>query len=177
MFGVTGGASGIGLALTKILLSRGCKVSVADISEDNLEAARASPGADILTTQVDVRNAAQVRDWMKQTVDKFGRLDGAANVAGTQGRRIGSYAGIKEQEEDDWDFIIATNLTGTMHCMREELKLLSEGGSIVNASSIAGVSGWASAAYAASKHGIIGLTRVAAKEEGKRGIRVNAVAP
>lgn len=180
---ITGGASGIGLASAKLLASRGADISIADVSQANLDKAvpeiksASSSKKDILASIVDVRNIASVHDWIKQTVDKFGKLDGAANLAGV----IGAH---KEQRptrdliEDDWDFVIGVNLTGVMHSMKEELKVMTTGGSIVNASSVAGLTGLPScAAYCASKHGVIGLTRTAAKEEGSRGIRVNAIAP
>ncbi|KAK5138523.1 hypothetical protein LTR08_000111 [Meristemomyces frigidus] len=179
---ITGGASGIGLSLAKLLTKRGAKVSIADISEPNLAKAAAaikevsSQSEDILASKCDVRDLAQVQAWLKETVDKYGRLDGAANLAGVTGNNLGTQ--MVDQEEDEWDFVIAVNLTGMMHCLKAELKLMQSGGSIVNATSIAGVRGLhGSGAYCASKHGIVGLTRVAAKENGPKGIRVNAIAP
>jgi NAD(P)-dependent dehydrogenase (short-subunit alcohol dehydrogenase family) len=103
---------------------------------------------------------------------------------------------VKDFDDDEWDFIMDVNLkgplsprrasyhpllimhSGLMHCMRAQLKVLSDNGSIVNAASIAGLEGFRNnAAYAASKHGVIGLSRSAAKEAGDNGIRVNCIAP
>ena len=86
--------------------------------------------------------------------------------------------GIAEQDISEWDFIMDVNLKGVMLCLKSQLKVISEGGAIVNAASIAGLQGRPNnAAYAASKHGVIGLTRSAAKEVGTRGVRVNCVCP
>lgn len=79
---------------------------------------------------------------------------------------------------EEWDFVMDVNLKGLMHCMRKELGVMANNGSIVNAASIAGIQGFAkNAAYSASKHGVIGLSRSAAKEVGQQGIRVNCIAP
>lgn len=130
-----------------------------------------------MTCECDVRKVDQVADWLGKTVEKFGDIHGAANLAGTIGKK--HHQGfIDTQDEDEWDLIIGVNLTGVMHCMKEELKLMKAGASIVNAASVAGLYGLpGSGAYVASKHGVIGLTKTAAKEMGSRTIRVNAVAP
>lgn len=182
---ITGGASasletpGMGLALANILLSRGAIVSVADISQENLDKAEyivSSPDR-LLRTRVDVRDLKSVEAWLDNTIDKFGRLDGAANLAGIAGRDFGKIR-LQDQDEDEWENIIATNLTGAMHCVKSELKRMDKG-SIVNASSVAGQTYTMPlcAAYCVSKAGVANLTRCAAREEGHRGIRVNAVAP
>lgn len=178
---ITGGASGIGLATAHLLASRGATLSLADVSDKGLDAAsqaiKAKHGVDVLTYPLDVRKGEQVDAWINETISKFGRLDGAANIAGVIPKTIG-VGGIAELEEEEWEFIIGVNLTGVMHCMRAQMKAISDGGSIVNAASIAGLTGRANnAAYAASKHGVIGLTKSAAKEIGARGVRVNSFAP
>ena len=112
---ITGGGSGIGLSLAKLLIQRGAKVSIADVSEPNLATAAAAmkemsaQDEDLLTTRCDVRDLAQVQAWLKDTVNKFGELDGAANCAGVTGR--GSGTKIVDQEEEEWDYIIGVNLT------------------------------------------------------------------
>lgn len=178
---ITGGASGIGLATAFLLASRGATLSLADVSEPGLETAskaiKSKHNVEVLTCALDVRNTQQVDAWIQETIAQFGKLDGAANIAGVIPKSIG-LGGIAQMEEDDWNFVIGVNLTGVMHCMRAQIRVISDGGSIVNAASIAGLIGRPNnAAYAASKHGVIGLTKSAAKEVGSRGVRVNSFAP
>lgn len=179
---ITGGASGIGLATAHLLASRGAHLSLADLNDELLDTVSEDirtkyPGTKVLATALDVRDAAAVDAWVQSTVQTLGKLSGAANLAGVIGKSIGLH-GIRDQDEDEWAFILGVNLTGVMHCMRAQLRVLEDGGSVVNASSIAGVQGRRNnAAYAASKHGVVGLTRSAAKEEGPRGVRVNCIAP
>ncbi|KAL3486869.1 hypothetical protein BJX62DRAFT_241555 [Aspergillus germanicus] len=179
---LTGGASGIGRATALLLASLGARLSIADLQQEALESVakeiKAAGYGDVLTTKVDVRQADAVEAWIQETVKWAGRIDGAANLAGVIGKSIG-LAGIKETDSEEWDFIMDVNLKGLMHCMRAELKVLADKGSVVNAASIAGLMGFPrNAAYCASKHGVIGLSRSAAKEVGSsQGIRVNCIAP
>ncbi|KAL5334009.1 hypothetical protein BJX70DRAFT_379526 [Aspergillus crustosus] len=179
VYAITGGASGIGLALTKLLLSRGAKVSISDISEKSLTTAKETLGTEnTLFTQCDVSEYASVQSWIAVTAERFGRLDGAANVAGTAFNSTRYDSRIINQDLEDWDNIIKVNLTGVMYCVKEELQNLQRGGSIVNVASYAGLVGNPRfGAYSAAKHGVIGLTKTAAKEMGKEGIRVNVVIP
>ncbi|KAI1024855.1 hypothetical protein LB504_009955 [Fusarium proliferatum] len=168
VYALTGGASGIGFATAKVLAKRGATVSIADIDPDAMSIATAyfdEQGTEVLVSRVDVSQRPQVEDWLDATVEKYGRLDGAANVAGIIGKHHGLRA-VAELEDEEWHKIIAVNLTGTMYCLRAQLNRVVDGGSIVN-----------HGAYDASKHGIVGLTRAAAKENGHREVRVNAVAP
>lgn len=180
---VTGASGGMGLETCKMLASRGVKVSMADIQEMQLLAAAEeiirSAGEDsVLATVVDVRNETAVNSWISATVQKFGRLDGAANLAGVLPKTFNTGT-VEDQQTEDWNFVLAINLTGMMYCMRAQLQNMNEKGSIVNASSVAGLIGFANcASYGASKYGVIGLTKCAAKEVGpSRGIRVNCIAP
>ncbi|PTB42579.1 hypothetical protein M441DRAFT_137891 [Trichoderma asperellum CBS 433.97] len=180
VFAITGGASGIGLATAQVLSRRGATVCIADVDPEAMKAAEVyftSLEVPHMVTRVDVSKSKEVDAWIESIVKAHGRLDGAANVAGV----IGKYHGVSpvsELEDDEWDKIIGVNLTGTMYCMRAELRNMNDRGSIVNVSSIHGLKGFARhGAYDASKHGIVGLTRAAALENGEREIRVNSVAP
>jgi NAD(P)-dependent dehydrogenase (short-subunit alcohol dehydrogenase family) len=180
VFAITGGASGIGLATAKLLSSRGATVCVADIDAEAMEKTKdyfEAHGAAYTVTRVNVAVRADVDAWMDSIIEKFGRLDGAANVAGIIGKVHGTTS-VADMPDNEWDRIIAVNLTGTMYCLRAELRRIVDGGSIVNISSIHGLKGFANhAAYDASKHGLIGMTKAAAQENGHREIRVNSVAP
>ncbi|KAK1764523.1 hypothetical protein QBC33DRAFT_457315 [Phialemonium atrogriseum] len=178
---ITGASSGIAYATAHYLAERGAKLSLADINAEPLrkiaEEIKAAHDVEVIYFKVDVQNVDDVTAWIDGTVKTFGRLDGAANLAGVIGKTIG-VNGVEDCDEDDWNFNISVNLTGVMHCMRAQMKAISDGGSIVNASSIAGQIGRPFAAsYAVNKHGVVGLTKSAAKEIGKRGVRVNSVAP
>jgi NAD(P)-dependent dehydrogenase (short-subunit alcohol dehydrogenase family) len=134
------------------------------------------PVAEVATFIVDVRNSESVVNWINATVKQFGHLDGAANLAGVF--KASTNGTVESEDDKNWDFMLAVNLTGVMHCLRAQLPHMKSGSSIVNAASILGIQGAAgSAAYSASKHGVIGLTRSSAKEAGKKGVRVNAIAP
>lgn len=177
---ITGGASGIGLATAKLVAERGGIACIADVDDAGLEDAKAyfeSKGATYTTTRLDVRNRKDVDDWIAGIVEKFGRLDGAANIAGVIAphRLSGPVGDILDEE---WDRIIGINLTGCMYCLRAQLRHIVDGGSIVNMGSIHSINAMPNCSiYGASKHGVLGLTRAAAKEYGDRNIRVNSVAP
>lgn len=140
---VTGGASGIGLATCKIISSRGATVCIADVDPVALSAAEAhfsSLSLPFMVTKVDVSKRDQVDAWIESIVEKFGKLDGAANVAGIIGKHHGVRM-VADQDDDEWDKIMAVNLTGLMYCMRAELRKVPDGASIVNVSSVQGVMG------------------------------------
>lgn len=178
---ITGASSGIALSTAHYLAERGAHLSLADINVEPLKAIseelKATYDVNVVYYKVDVCKVEDVKEWIEGTVQSLGRLDGAANLAGVIGKTLGVIP-VEECDEDDWELNIKVNLTGVMHCVRQQLKAITDGGSIVNAASIAGQIGRPySAAYAVSKHGVVGLTRSAAKEVGARGIRVNSIAP
>lgn len=143
VFAITGGASGIGFATAQILSKRGATVCLADIDPDAMSRAEeyfTNLGAPFTITKVDISKREEVDSWIDGVVQKYGRLDGAANVAGI----IGKHHGIREVadlDDEEWHKIIAVNLTGTMYCLRAELRKIVDGGSIVNVSSVHGLQG------------------------------------
>ena len=177
---LTGGASGIGLETAILLAAQGAIVSIADLSEAPLKQTASrieSSGGKVLATVVDVRDDKAVDAWIAATVDKFGQLDGAVNLAGVIPKSI-NVERVQDLNNEDWKFVLDVNLNGVMYCMRAQLQHMKNRGSVVNAASICGVIGFPkNAAYTASKHAVIGLSRAAAKEVGEREIRVNCIAP
>lgn len=177
---ITGAASGMGLETAKLLASKGAKISMADVQEGLLKEAAADiekAGGQVMYTVVDVRNRKQVEDWIKSAAEKFGKLDGAANLAGVIGKSI-NLTPIQDLDDEDWDFVMGVNAKGVLNCMRAQVPYFNDNGSIVNAASVAGVIGFANnASYVASKHVVVGLTKCVAKELGPRQIRVNCFCP
>ncbi|KAF9884553.1 hypothetical protein FE257_001498 [Aspergillus nanangensis] len=179
---ITGAASGIGRATAQECASRGASLALSDIDEAMLStvvAELSAQGIPVIGTRVDVSSSDSVDDWISKVVQHFGKLDGAANIAGVAGRPGGKiFENITDITNEHWEFIMGINLTGVFYCLRAQLRIMQPGASIVNVASIAGIMGRPGiAAYSTSKHGVIGLTRSAAKEVGDRRIRVNALAP
>jgi NAD(P)-dependent dehydrogenase (short-subunit alcohol dehydrogenase family) len=143
VYAITGGASGIGLATAKVISERGATACISDIDANALkdvEAYFTEKKVPFSVTKVDVSRRDEVDAWIDDIVRKFGRLDGAANVAGIIGKGHGVKT-VAELEDDEWNKIIAVNLTGFMYCFRKELQNVVNGGSIVNVASIHGTKG------------------------------------
>jgi NAD(P)-dependent dehydrogenase (short-subunit alcohol dehydrogenase family) len=178
---LTGAASGIGLETALLFAKQGAYLSIADVNAEALASKTAEIEAvstgKILSTTVDVRKDDQVNAWIAKTVETFGKLDGAVNMAGVIPKVINKER-VEDLNNEDWHFVMDVNLHGIMHCMRAQLKNMNNKGSLVNAASICGLIGFPkNAAYTASKHAVIGLSRTAAKEVGDREIRINCIAP
>ena len=175
---VTGGAQGIGRAIGVLLAKNGADIVIADINgEQARTTAREieSSGQKALAVQVNVSSFVEAENLGKSTVDTFGRIDILVNNAGIT--RDGFFLRMKE---DEWDAVLAVNLKSVFNCSKAIIRYMTKqrAGSIINIASVVGQMGnIGQANYAASKAGVIGLSKTMAREFAPRGIKVNAVAP
>jgi 3-oxoacyl-[acyl-carrier protein] reductase len=175
---ITGSARGIGKSTAVKFAKEGAKVVIADIVieqvNETVEELKAI-GYEAIGIKVDVTNREDVENMIKSTVDSLGKLDCIVNNAG-----ITADSTLLKMTEEDWDRVINVNLKGVFNCGQAAAKVMAEQGFgvILNASSVVGVYGnFGQTNYAATKWGVIGMTKTWAKELGKKGVRVNAVAP
>jgi len=176
---VTGASRGIGRDIALLFAKEGAKLTVTARNEENLKSLadeiRQAGGEEALCFPLDVKDSAKVEEMTDKTLDKFGRVDILVNNAGVTRDGL-----LLRMSDEDWDEVLDTNLKGTFLCLKAVAKpmMRQRAGRIINMASVIGLIGNAGQAnYAASKAGIIALTRSAAKELGSRNILVNAIAP
>ena len=181
---ITGGAAGIGKATALKFAAEGAKVVICDVNEEVGQATAALLGPDAAFYKVNVADRAAVQAWVEAVAEKSGRIDVLVNNAGivrdNQLVRFKDGQLVKQMPEADFDLVIAINLKGVFNCTQAVAPVMIRqgGGVILNASSVVGLDGnFGQTNYVATKAGVIGMTKVWARELGKFGIRVNAVAP
>lgn len=178
---LTGAASGIGLATAEVLWDRGASLSISDINqaslyevEEALKRRPHPPDQRLLAQVVDITDTDAIKSWISATLNAFGRINHAANIAGG----VSSVGALSDKTDEEFTAAIDLNLRGAFNCMRVQFPHLQAGSAIVNVTSMAGLVGVPGVSlYGAAKAGLNTLTAVAAQEQGSRGIRVNAVAP
>ncbi|MDN7242806.1 SDR family oxidoreductase [Planococcus sp. N028] len=178
---ITGGGSGLGRAAALSIAKQGGKLVLADMNKDGLEESRneilaAAPQAEIEVVEANVTNEEDVKNYVQFTLDKFGKIDGFFNNAGIEGKQNLT----EDFGSDEFEKVVNVNLNGVFYGMKHVLKVMKKQGfgSIVNTASVGGIRGVGNqSGYAASKHGVVGLTRNSGIEYGQFGVSINAIAP
>lgn len=178
---ITGGGSGLGRAAALSIAKQGGKLVLVDMSKGGLEESRneilaAAPEAQVEIVEANVTNEEEVKNYVQFTMDKFGKIDGFFNNAGIEGKQNLT----EDYGSDEFEKVVSVNLNGVFYGMRHVLKVMKEQGfgSIVNTASVGGIRGVGNqSGYAASKHGVVGLTRNSGIEYGQFGVSINAIAP
>ena len=181
---ITGGAIGIGQATAERFAQEGAKVVICDVNREIGEGTAKELGPEVAFYEVDVTDRQAVQDWVDEVVERYGRADILVNNAGVL--RDAALVKVKDGEllkqmpEIDFDLVIAVNLKGVFNCTQAVAPTMIQqrSGVILNASSVVGLDGnFGQTNYVATKAGVVGMTKVWARELGRHGIRVNAIAP
>lgn len=178
---ITGGGSGLGRAAAVSIAKQGGKLVLVDMNKEGLEESKTeilatAPDTKIETVEANVTSEEDVKNYVNFTVEKFGKIDGFFNNAGIEGKQNLT----ENYGTDEFEKVISVNLNGVFYGMKYVLKVMKEQGygSIVNTASVGGIRGVGNqSGYAASKHGVVGLTRNSGVEYGEFGISINAIAP
>lgn len=178
---ITGAGSGLGRAAALQIAKEKGKLSLVDLNEAGLKETESeiraiNPDAELITVTANVANESEVADYVAQTMKAFGRIDGFFNNAGIEGKQNLT----EDFGAEEFNKVVSINLNGVFFGMQHVLKVMREQGSgaIVNTASVGGIRGVGNqSGYAASKHGVVGLTRNSAIEYGQHGIQINAIAP
>lgn len=178
---ITGAASGLGQASALQIAKEGAKLSLVDLNMEGLEETKrkileVAPNAETLLITADVSNEENVKHYVEQTVETFGKIDGFFNNAGIEGKQNLT----EDYCSKEFAKVVSINLNGVFYGMKHVLKVMKKQGfgSIVNTASVGGIRGVGNqSGYAATKHGVVGLTRNSAVEYGQYGISINAIAP
>jgi 3-oxoacyl-[acyl-carrier protein] reductase len=181
---ITGGAAGIGKATAQRFIEEGARVVICDVNAEAGRAAVEELGPEATFYQVDVTDRQAVQTWVDDVVEKFGRVDVLVNNAGVLRDnllvKVKEGELVKQMPEADFDLVIGVNLKGVFNCAQAVAPYMinQKGGVILNATSIVGLDGnFGQTNYVATKAGVIGMTKVWARELGRHNVRVNAVAP
>ncbi|GAA0469428.1 glucose 1-dehydrogenase [Alkalibacillus silvisoli] len=178
---ITGGASGLGQAAALQVAKEGAKLSLVDLNDDGLQDVKKQlesevPDVEIITVEADVSDEEATKNYVNKTVEHFGRIDGFFNNAGIEGKQNLT----EDYGSDEFRKVVDINLNGVFYGLKYVLDVMKRqgSGSIVNTASVGGIRGVGNqSGYAASKHGVVGLTRNSGVEYGQYNISINAIAP